>query len=135
MILGAGRDAVQRQANGDILVWHLPAKLTARWVNITHYGLSHWEHDITSDAGELHHDRFSYVARRSRSSEVHCLYSHPSRPPFDTLEDVIGDSMEHTGKGYGASRRKSRTFHTTFSLTSSLHSIRRLIVTAIVVLS
>ncbi|KAF8556091.1 hypothetical protein OG21DRAFT_1506870 [Imleria badia] len=32
--------------------------------------------------------------------------SHPSRPPFDTLEDMIKDSMEPTGDSYSTSRKR-----------------------------
>ena len=34
--------------------------------------------------------------------------THPSRPSFDTLEDMIKDSMEVTGKDYRTAKRKVR---------------------------
>ena len=52
--------------------------------------------------------------------------SHPSHPSFDTLENMIKDSMDPTGKGYRASRKKVRMFYTTLPLPHSSRSIRRL---------
>ena len=50
--------------------------------------------------------------------------SHPSRPSFDRLEDMIKDSMECTDKDYRIIRKKVRTFCTTLYLPCSSCSIR-----------
>ena len=73
-------------------------------------------------------DILSYFEVRTSSTPYPPPSSHPSRPPFDTLEAMIMDSMKAAVKDYRTSRRRVRVLQLPLSLPCS-RLIRRLLAT------
>ncbi|KAI9567170.1 hypothetical protein HD554DRAFT_2220399 [Boletus coccyginus] len=114
----------QQDTLGDI-----PCDTLVKWVTSKPKDGAHDEHDVILNTGRLIRDKFIRLFRTS-NVQYPPPSLHPSRPSFDTLEDMIKDSMERTGEDYQTSRKKARTFRTTPYLPS--HDGYRCMITGIV---
>ncbi|KAG6375712.1 hypothetical protein JVT61DRAFT_3287 [Boletus reticuloceps] len=83
-----------------------PCASLAKWVTSMPQNQGDSEHDVIYGLGTLFREKFIRLLRTS-TAPYQPPSSHPSRRSFETLEDMIGDTMEPTGKYYGSAKQRA----------------------------
>ncbi|KAI9567689.1 hypothetical protein HD554DRAFT_2267066 [Boletus coccyginus] len=122
MILQAEQHALQEQVREDIMsarvvgyfllelhaqkgaFGEIPCDTLVKWVTMLPQSAGD-THNVIIGVGKVCHDKFIRTFRTS-NTQYPTPSLHPSRPSFDTLEDMIKDSMECTDKDYKTSRKQ-----------------------------
>ncbi|KAG6375726.1 hypothetical protein JVT61DRAFT_2571 [Boletus reticuloceps] len=81
-----------------------PCATLAKWVTSMPQNQGDSEHDVVYGLGTLVREKFLRLFRTS-NAPYQPPSTHPSRRSFETLEDMIKDTLEPTGKYYGSAKK------------------------------